>query len=93
MEMNGNFCLNDCCQLPIDVAHVETLHAHKLEPTTMAALRFLASSVRTARPAKVLSFRSYATASDRFKLSLVIPHQVGLLKIVKSGQSSSIIDV
>jgi len=41
----------------------------------MAALRFLASSVRTARPARISNFRSYATASDKFKLSLVVPHQ------------------
>lgn len=45
----------------------------------MAALRLLTSSVRAARVTPTLTARSYATAvNEKLKLSLVVPHQVGL---------------
>ncbi|CAG7854742.1 ATP synthase subunit delta, mitochondrial AltName: Full=F-ATPase delta subunit; Flags: Precursor [Serendipita indica DSM 11827] len=41
----------------------------------MAALRMLASSMRVARPVISRNTRTYATAADKLKLSLVVPHQ------------------
>ncbi|KAG8761063.1 delta subunit of the central stalk of mitochondrial F1F0 ATP synthase, atp16 [Serendipita sp. 396] len=40
-----------------------------------AALRLLASSTRAARPMITFNSRAYATATDKLKLSLVVPHQ------------------
>ncbi|PVG00387.1 putative ATP synthase delta chain precursor, mitochondrial [Serendipita vermifera] len=41
----------------------------------MSALRFLVRSTRTLRPVATLSNRSYATATEKLKLSLTLPHQ------------------